>query len=71
MGPLSLATRELVRNALVTITDNTHVTGIRTSRSTVVKVNLDFSASICNAEGQMVAQGLSLPSHLGVTNGTT
>ena len=67
MEALSPITRELVRNALVTITDNMLVTVIRTSRSTVVKVNLDFSASICDAEGQMVAQGLSLPSHLGAT----
>ncbi|MEX2642122.1 MAG: hydantoinase B/oxoprolinase family protein [Acetobacterales bacterium] len=67
MPQLNPITRELVRNALVTIADNMIVTVIRTSRSTVVKVNLDFSASICDAEGQMVAQGLSLPSHLGAT----
>lgn len=67
MTALSPITRELIRNALVTIADNMLVTVIRTSRSTVVKVNLDFSASICDAQGQMVAQGLSLPSHLGAT----
>ncbi|MBI4184562.1 MAG: hydantoinase B/oxoprolinase family protein [Proteobacteria bacterium] len=60
-------TRELIRNALVTIADNMIVTVIRTSRSVVVKVNLDFSASVCDANGDMVAQGLSLPSHLGAT----
>ena len=67
MTALSPINRELIRNALVTIADNMLVTVIRTSRSTVVKVNLDFSASICDAQGQMVAQGLSLPSHLGAT----
>ncbi len=64
---LNPITRELVRNALVTIADNMIVTVIRTSRSTVVKNNLDFSTSICDAEGQMVAQGLALPVHLGAT----
>ena len=60
-------TRELVRNALVTIADNMIITVIRTSRSVVVKVNLDFSASVCDADGNMVAQGLALPTHLGAT----
>ena len=59
--------RELIKNALITITDNMVVTVIRTSRSTVVKNSLDFSTSICDSEGQMVAQGLSLPVHLGAT----
>jgi N-methylhydantoinase B len=57
--------RELIRNALVTIADNMIVTVIRTSRSIVVKNNLDFSSCICDAEGQLVAQGLALPAHLG------
>ena len=59
--------RELIKNALITITDNMVVTVIRTSRSTVVKTSLDFSTSICDSEGRMVAQGLSLPVHLGAT----
>jgi N-methylhydantoinase A len=33
----------------------------------VVKNNMDFSASICDAAGQMVAQGLAVPAHLGAT----
>jgi len=60
-------TRQLIGNALVTVADNMIVTVIRTSRSVVVKVNLDFSASICDTNGDMVGQGLSLPSHLGAT----
>ncbi len=59
--------RELIKNALVTIADNMIVLVIRTSRSIVVKNNLDFSASILDGAGQMVAQGLSLPGHLGAT----
>ncbi|MBI4183322.1 MAG: hydantoinase B/oxoprolinase family protein [Proteobacteria bacterium] len=57
--------RELVKNALITIADNMIVTVVRTSRSTVVKNNLDFSSAICDADGVMVAQGLALPVHLG------
>ncbi|MEX2643167.1 MAG: hydantoinase B/oxoprolinase family protein [Acetobacterales bacterium] len=57
--------RELIKNALVTIADNMVVSVIRTSRSTVVKQNLDFSAGILDADGQLIAQGLSLPAHLG------
>jgi N-methylhydantoinase B len=59
--------RELIKNALVTIADNMIVLVIRTSRSVVVKNNLDFSASILDGKGQMVAQGLALPGHLGAT----
>ena len=59
--------RELIRNALVTIADNMVVTVIRTARSTLVKNNMDFSSSVCDADGDMVAQGLALPSHLGAT----
>lgn len=59
--------RELIKNALVTIADNIMLSVVRTARSTVVKNNMDFSASICDADGQMVAQGLAVPAHLGAT----
>jgi N-methylhydantoinase B len=59
--------RELVKNALITICDNMIVMVIRTSRSTVVKNNLDFSGCILDADGVLVVQGLSLPAHLGST----
>ncbi len=59
--------RELIHKGLVTIADTMILTVVRTSRSTVVKNNLDFSASICDGEGQLVAQGLALPVHIGAT----
>ena len=59
--------RELIKNALVTVADNIMLAVVRTARSTVVKNNMDFSASICDAEGRMVAQGLAVPAHLGAT----
>ena len=57
--------RELIHKGLVTIADNMILTVVRTSRSTVVKNNMDFSTSVCDSEGQLVAQGLALPVHLG------
>ncbi len=59
--------RELIKNSLVSIADNMMLAVVRTARSTVVKNNMDFSASICDADGQMVAQGLAVPVHLGAT----
>ena len=59
--------RELIHKGLVTIADNMILTIVRTSRSTVVKNNLDFSTSICDGEGKLVAQGLALPVHIGAT----
>ncbi|MDP6708611.1 MAG: hydantoinase B/oxoprolinase family protein [Alphaproteobacteria bacterium] len=56
---------ELIKNALVMVSDNMMVSVLRTSRSTLVKANMDFSASICDGDGNMVAQGLALPGHLG------
>ena len=58
---------ELIKNSLVMISDNMMVSVLRTSRSTLVKANMDFSASICDANGNMVGQGLALPGHLGAT----
>lgn len=59
--------RELIKNALISVADNMMLAVVRTARSTVVKNNMDFSASICDAAGQMVAQGLAVPVHLGAT----
>ena len=59
--------RELIHKGLVTIADNMILTIVRTSRSTVVKNNLDFSTSICDGEGKLVAVSythLTLPTIL-------
>src|SRR5688572_22174994 len=57
--------RELLHNALVTITDNVLVMIVRTARSANVKNSMDFSAAILDAGGELVAQGLAVPVHLG------
>jgi N-methylhydantoinase B len=58
--------RELLKNALVTTADNALVMLTRTARTSNVKNSMDFSAAICDAEGNLVAQGLAVPVHLGV-----
>lgn len=57
--------RELVRNALESIVDDMALTVVRTSYSNTLRDVMDFSTAICDARGQMVAQGLTLPLHLG------
>jgi len=58
-------TREIIKNALMSIADTMALTVVRTARSAVIKHGMDFSTSLFNAEGLQVAQGLTLPPHLG------
>lgn len=58
-------TFEVIKNAVATIADEMAVTVVRTARSAVLKEGMDFSTAFCNAEGEMVAQGLCLPLHMG------
>ncbi|HET6183455.1 MAG TPA: hydantoinase B/oxoprolinase family protein [Acetobacteraceae bacterium] len=55
---------ELFRNALAAIGDEMVLTIYRTAYSGVLKNIMDYSAALCDAEGRLVAQGLSLPGHL-------
>jgi N-methylhydantoinase B len=56
---------ELIKNALAGIADSMAVTVVRTARSFVVKQSMDFSTALCDARGELVAQGLCVPLHLG------
>ncbi len=58
-------TYELVKNALAGIADSMAVTVVRTARSFVVKQSMDFSTALCAADGELAAQGLCVPLHLG------
>ena len=62
---LDPVTREIIKNYLCSAADTMAVTVVRTARSAVVKDGMDFSTAIFNAEGQQVAQGLTLPFHMG------
>ena len=57
-------TEELFRNAIAALGDEMVLTIYRTAYSGVLKNIMDYSAAICDAEGRLVAQGLSLPGHL-------
>ncbi len=56
---------ELFKNAIFSIADEMALTITRTTYSGVLKDNMDFSTAFADAEGKLVAQGLTLPGHLG------
>lgn len=58
-------TLELFRNALFSIADEMAVTICRTTYSGVLRDNMDFSTAFTDSEGRLVAQGLTIPLHLG------
>ncbi|MCO5091318.1 hydantoinase B/oxoprolinase family protein [Bosea sp. (in: a-proteobacteria)] len=58
-------TRELVRHGLETLADEMALTLIRTCRSHHVKHTGDFSTALADAEGRLLAQGMTIPLHLG------
>lgn len=58
-------TGQIVANALASVADEMATTIFRTAHSTVVRDVMDFSAAICDANGQTVAQAVSVPFHLG------
>ncbi len=56
---------ELFKNAAYSIADEMALTILRTAYSSVLKGSMDYSTALCDGEGKMVAQGLTLPQHLG------
>jgi N-methylhydantoinase B len=56
---------ELFKNAIFAIADEMALTVMRTTYSGVLKDNMDFSTALADADGKLVAQGLTLPGHLG------
>tara|TARA_B100000686_G_scaffold353493_1_gene459349 strand:+ start:295 stop:2043 length:1749 start_codon:yes stop_codon:yes gene_type:complete len=58
-------TREIIQNALAAAADEMAVALYRTAYSTVVRDCLDYSTSLCDANGDMIAQGVTIPLHLG------
>jgi N-methylhydantoinase B len=56
---------ELFKNALFSIADEMALTVFRTTYSGVLKDNMDYSTALFDGAGVLVAQGLTLPGHLG------
>jgi N-methylhydantoinase B len=62
--PIDPIAAELFRNAIVALGDEMALTIYRAAYSGVLKNIMDYSTAICDAEGRLAAQGLSLPGHL-------
>ena len=58
-------TREIVQNALSSAADEMANTVYRTAYSTIVRDCLDYSTSLCHGGGEMIAQGVTIPFHMG------
>ncbi|MBB30201.1 MAG: 5-oxoprolinase [Gemmatimonadetes bacterium] len=65
MVRIDVITREIVQNALASAADEMSMALYRTAYSTIVRDCLDYSTSLCNARGEMIAQGVTIPLHLG------
>ncbi len=55
----------VIKNAMDAIVDEVAYTVLRTARSEIVKDVMDYSAAICDRQGQMVAQAKTIALHLG------
>ncbi|MBI3967280.1 MAG: hydantoinase B/oxoprolinase family protein [Chloroflexi bacterium] len=62
MDPVLL---EVVRNRLSTIADEMEISLIRAAYSPIVKEGSDASSALFNRHGEMIAQAVSIPAHLG------
>ncbi len=56
---------ELFKNSIFSIADEMALTICRTTYSGVLRDNMDFSTAFADKNGKLVAQGLTLPAHLG------
>ena len=56
---------ELIKNAIGSVVDEMVLTIIRIAYSSIMKDTMDLSSAFCDRRGRMIAQGLSLPLHLG------
>ena len=65
MAEIDPITREIVGNALASAADEMAVAVYRTAYSTIVRDCLDYSTSLCDGSGQMIAQSVTIPLHLG------
>ena len=62
IDPITFA---VVKSGLDSIADDMAYTVIRIARSEIVKDVMDFSAALCTADGEMVAQAKTIAQHLG------
>lgn len=65
MSRLDPITAELIRNGMQAIVDEMALTLVRTAYSANLKSAMDLSSAMCDRHGRLIAQGLTLPLHLG------
>ena len=65
MTTIDPITREIIQNALAAAADEMANAVYRTAYSTIVRDCLDYSTSLCDAAGEMIAQGITIPFHMG------
>lgn len=65
MSKIDILQRELIKNSLSSVVDEMAYTVIQTARSEIVKDVMDFSTACCDAQGQVIEQGKTIPLHLG------
>ncbi len=58
-------TLEIVKNALSSLADEMALVILRSAYSPIVRDSMDYSTAICDRNGEIVAQGLTNPIHLG------
>ncbi len=56
---------ELIKNGLDAIVDEMAIALMRSAYSTNLKTAMDMSCALCDAQGRLIAQGLTIPMHLG------
>ena len=62
VDPITFA---VIKSGLDSIVDDMAYTIVRIARSEIVKDVMDFSAALCDAQGQMIAQAKTIALHLG------
>jgi N-methylhydantoinase B len=55
----------VIKSALESVVDDMAYTIMRTARSEIVRDVLDYSATLCNANGELIAQARTVALHLG------
>src|SRR5215471_3552642 len=56
---------ELLKHAVDAIVDEMAIALVRTAYSNNLKNSMDMSCALCDAQGRLIAQGVTLPLHLG------
>jgi N-methylhydantoinase B len=58
-------TLEIIKNALSSLADEMALVILRSAYSPIVRDSMDYSSAICDRDGDIIAQGLTNPVHLG------